>query len=53
VPWCIIGYQSLNAAIEEAEFKDTVEFNWSPFELNPDMPSEGKSYLDYGRDKYG
>jgi len=52
-PWCIIGYQSLNAAIEETGLKDTITLNWSPFELNPDMPKEGKSYLDYGRDKYG
>jgi len=52
-PWCIIGYQSLNAAIEEAGLKDSVELNWNPFELNPDMPDEGKAYEDYGRDKYG
>jgi len=49
-PWCIIGYQSLSAALDQS---DQVELNWRPFELNPDMPSEGKSYLDYGRDKYG
>jgi len=52
-PWCAIGYQSLNAAIKQAGLEEKVELNWLPFELNPDMPAEGKSYFDYGRDKYG
>jgi len=52
-PWCIIGYQSLNAALDQSNLADQVELNWRPFELNPDMPIEGKSYIDYGRDKYG
>jgi len=52
-PWCIIGYQSLNAALDKSGLADQVELNWRPFELNPDMPIEGKSYIDYGRDKYG
>jgi len=52
-PWCIIGYQSLSAALDQSGLTDKVDLNWLPFELNPDMPVEGKSYLDYGRDKYG
>jgi len=52
-PWCIIGYQSLTAAISKGGMEDEVELNWRPFELNPDMPEAGKSYIDYGRDKYG
>jgi len=52
-PWCIIGYQSLTAAISKGGLEDEVELNWRPFELNPDMPEAGKSYIDYGRDKYG
>jgi len=52
-PWCIIGYQSLNRAIAQGGLEDEVELNWRPFELNPDMPEAGKSYIDYGRDKYG
>jgi len=52
-PWCIIGYQSLSAALDQSGLADQVELNWRPFELNPDMPIEGKSYKDYGRDKYG
>jgi len=52
-PWCIIGYQSLSAALDQSGLADQVELNWRPFELNPDMPIEGKSYIDYGRDKYG
>jgi len=52
-PWCIIGYQSLNAAIKEAGLSDSVELNWHPFELNPGMAPEGKAHADYARDKYG
>jgi len=52
-PWCIIGYQSLSAAIEETGLKDAIELQWNPFELNPGMAQEGKAYPDYARDKYG
>jgi len=45
-PWCIIGYQSLSAALDQSGLADQVELNWRPFELNPDMPIEGKSYKD-------
>jgi len=51
-PWCAIGYHSLTDAIESAGLSQAVELNWIPFELNPDMPREGKAHLDYGRDKY-
>jgi len=42
-----------DAALDQSGLADQVELNWRPFELNPDMPIEGKSYIDYGRDKYG
>jgi len=52
-PWCLIGYHSLKAAIDESGLTDSVHLNWKAFELNPDMPKAGKTYLDYGREKYG
>jgi len=50
-PWCIIGYSSLQAAI--SELNKEVSISWKPFELNPDMPVEGRHYAEYSRTKYG
>jgi predicted DsbA family dithiol-disulfide isomerase len=52
-PWCIIGYQSLNAAIEEMGVADSVELNWRPFELNPTMPAQGQDRVEHLQQKYG
>jgi predicted DsbA family dithiol-disulfide isomerase len=52
-PWCIIGYNHLMAAIEELGLQDVVEIEWQPFELNPDMPSEGENLRDHIMRKYG
>jgi len=41
-PWCLIGYKRLERAISEMGIEDTVEIQWYPFELNPDMPPEGE-----------
>jgi len=49
-PWCIIGYQGLQAALNELD--QPCEITWKPFELNPDMASEGQSYADYSSTKY-
>jgi len=49
-PWCIIGYSSLQAAINELD--QEVNITWKPFELNPNMPLEGQNYADYARTKY-
>jgi len=40
-PWCLIGYKRLELAISEMGIEDAIEIEWHPFELNPDMPSEG------------
>ncbi len=52
-PWCIIGYQSLNAAIQEMGVADSVELNWRPFELNPTMPAQGQDRVEHLRQKDG
>ena len=41
------------AAIEELGLQDIVEIEWQPFELNPDMPSEGENLRDHIMRKYG
>ncbi len=46
-PWCAIGYQRLNQAINELDIKDKVEIEWHPFQLNPNMPREGQNADKY------
>ena len=41
-PWCTIGYKRLEKAITELGIEDQVEIEWQPFELNPNMPTEGQ-----------
>ncbi len=53
-PWCPIGYKRLEAAMRELAEEDlsfTVE--WHPFELAPDMPTEGKGIISHLAHKYG
>lgn len=46
-PWCAIGYSRLNQAINELNLQEQVEVQWHPFQLNPDMPLEGKNANQY------
>jgi predicted DsbA family dithiol-disulfide isomerase len=41
-PWCAIGYAQFARAVAELEGEIEVEARWMPFELNPEMPPEGK-----------
>ena len=52
-PWCIVGFNHLNTAIEELGIQDKVEIQWQPFELNPDMPAEGEELTAHIARKYG
>ncbi len=49
-PWCIIGYQQLAKALQQTN--SAYEIHWHPFELNPDMPAEGKNLRQHGMDKH-
>ena len=51
-PWCVVGYRKLKQAITELEIEDKIEIEWQPFQLNPDMPKEGKNENQYSIDKY-
>lgn len=46
-PWCAIGYTQFAKAIKELENEIEVELRWMPFELNPDMPEEGRVQAEY------
>ncbi|MDV7103733.1 DsbA family oxidoreductase [Vibrio sp. TH_r3] len=52
-PWCIVGYNHLQAAINELGIQDRIEIEWQPFELNPDMPPEGEELRAHVARKYG
>ena len=52
-PWCIIGFRQLQAALVELDGEIAAEIRWRPFELNPDMPSEGEDSAEHVQRKYG
>ncbi|MFT4672791.1 MAG: putative DsbA family dithiol-disulfide isomerase [Pseudohongiellaceae bacterium] len=52
-PWCVIGYRSLQSALEEAGVAQQTSLNWLPFELNPDMPKQGQNISEHIQQKYG
>jgi len=52
-PWCIIGYRRLEEALGAFEGKINVELYWQPFQINPDMPSEGENLGEHLTKKYG
>lgn len=51
-PWCAIGYSQFSKALKELEGEIDVEVRWMPFELNPDMPEEGRSQAKHLGDVY-
>ncbi|WP_407556794.1 DsbA family oxidoreductase [Winogradskyella sp. 4-2091] len=52
-PWCTIGYKRLEKAISELGIEDKVDIEWQPFELNPNMPTEGQNVTEHITEKYG
>ena len=52
-PWCLIGKRRLEKAIAALEAPHEVHARWLPFQLNPDMPTEGISRKEYRIKKFG
>ncbi|MBV1689182.1 DsbA family oxidoreductase [Novosphingobium sp. G106] len=52
-PWCVIGYKQLEKALAGLAGEIEAEVRWRPFELNPDMPSEGEDMAAHMLRKYG
>jgi len=51
-PWCAIGYAQFAKAIEQLDGEIEVVTRWMPFELNPDMPPEGRSQAEHLAQNY-
>ena len=52
-PWCAVGYTQFAKAVGEVEGDLDVEVRWMPFELNPDLPPEGKLQDKHLAEVYG
>ena len=52
-PWCYIGKRRLSRALETLAGEVSAEVRWLPFQLNPDMPSEGMPRAEYRARKFG
>ena len=52
-PWCVIGLNALEQAIERLPMDISAQFHFQPFELNPDMPPGGQDITEHIAQKYG
>jgi predicted DsbA family dithiol-disulfide isomerase len=52
-PWCAVGYTQFAKAVEALRGELEVEVRWMPFELNPDLPPEGKDQAKHLAEVYG
>ncbi|WP_311270361.1 DsbA family oxidoreductase [Sphingobium sp. WCS2017Hpa-17] len=52
-PWCIIGLKGLQAALERLDGEVIADIRFQPFELNPEMGTEGQNLGEHIAQKYG
>jgi predicted DsbA family dithiol-disulfide isomerase len=52
-PWCAVGLNALEQAIERVRGEVDVELHFQPFELNPQMGPEGQDVDEHLTQKYG
>ena len=53
-PWCYIGKRQLERALATlAQEGLRFSVHWNPFQLNPDMPKEGRDRMAYRALKFG
>ncbi len=52
-PWCVIGFKSLEKALDRLAAEISVELHFQPFELNPAMAPEGEDIGEHLARKYG
>lgn len=52
-PWCAVGLNSLERALERTAGTVEADITFQPFELNPDMPAGGQNLDEHIGGKYG
>lgn len=52
-PWCYIGKRRLEKALDQLKDQFDFDVEYSPFELNPEMPLEGRNQKEYLTQKFG
>lgn len=52
-PWCAVGLNALERALERIGDDIDVELHFQPFELNPTLAAEGEDTVAYLSRKYG
>jgi len=53
-PWCYVGKRQLERALAALATEGlTFSVHWNPFQLNPDMPKEGRDRAAYRAWKFG
>ena len=52
-PWCVIGFRNLKKAIKELENELSFKISWRPYELHPEIPSNGYDKELYMQQKFG
>jgi predicted DsbA family dithiol-disulfide isomerase len=52
-PWCAIGLQSLQTALQRLDGELAPSLTFQPFELNPQMVAEGEDITEHLNKKYG
>jgi len=52
-PWCAVGLNSLEIALQRIGEEIPVEMHFQPFELNPGMPAAGEDIIEHLSRKYG
>jgi predicted DsbA family dithiol-disulfide isomerase len=46
-PWCAVGLNSLERALDNLGDEVSVQLHFQPFELNPQMPPEGEDTVQH------
>jgi predicted DsbA family dithiol-disulfide isomerase len=52
-PWCVIGLRSLETALSRLADEVTADIHFQPFELNPQLSTEGEDAEEHIARKYG
>lgn len=52
-PWCAVGISALQKAIDRTSDAAEVTLRLHPFELNPDMPPEGRTVVEHLGERLG